>query len=110
MKRLRGSLLALALAGLAGGAQACLNDVELPGREREFRSQYALIPGLQEPEKVEPAPDHDGLLMIAGAALLAGAFGLAVLRDRETATIARPAPERPDEAFDLEERRDPVEV
>lgn len=82
MKRLRGSLLVLALAGAAGRSDACLNDVELEGHEREFRSQYSQLAKAPEVPRERRLFDREDLLLGGGAALLMGAFGLAVRRDR----------------------------
>lgn len=70
--------LALAiLAGIAAPAAACINDSELPGHEREFRSNYG------EPTSPPPPPpralDFAGfpthpMLLGTGTALLTGAF------------------------------------
>lgn len=69
----------LALFGLATPALACLNDVELPQHEREFRSQY------REQENPPPAPSAEPqtqpgnhLLVGGGAAMLMGAVALSL--------------------------------
>ena len=63
-------LACLVLAGLAGPAAACINDIELPAHEREFRSQYpASPPPSSGPTNPPPYP----LLMGAGGVLLLGA-------------------------------------
>lgn len=85
MKGLRGSLLMLAVAGLAGRSDACMNDVELEGHEREFRSQYSQLAAAPETPGERRLFAREDLLMGGGAALLAGAFGLAVRRDRARA-------------------------
>ncbi|WP_337176046.1 hypothetical protein [Paludisphaera sp.] len=85
MERLRSSLLVLALAGLAGRSDACLNDIELEGHEREFRSQYSqLAESSEAPETPRPRSlfARDDVLLGGGAALLVGAFALASRRDR----------------------------
>lgn len=71
-------LACLALAVVAGPAAACINDVELPAHEREFRSQYR-GPDATPPAS-PPAPTGQpstGLLVGTGAVLLAGAVALA---------------------------------
>lgn len=69
----------LALFGLAVPAAACINDVELPSHEREFRSQY------RDTEKPTSAPaiksvtsPSSPLLFGAGSVLLVGASALAL--------------------------------
>ena len=57
-----------ALAVLAGQASACLNDKELPGHEREFRSNYNGHP-TPPPESTPPEPDYKPILG-GGAAFL----------------------------------------
>lgn len=39
-------------------AEACINDRETPGREREFRSDY----GDPEPYRAQPVPQPPGLM------------------------------------------------
>lgn len=76
MSRLLTCLVALAAAGPAA---ACINDVELPAHEREFRSQYR-GPAATPPAS-PPAPTGQpstGLLVGTGAVLLAGAVALAL--------------------------------
>ncbi|HLW64581.1 MAG TPA: hypothetical protein VKS79_04620 [Gemmataceae bacterium] len=71
------------LFALCGVASACLNDSELPGHEREFRSSYK--------REAPPAPSTDSqpssntplVLYGTGGALLAGA-GLMILRRPST--------------------------
>jgi hypothetical protein len=75
MRRL---LACLALVFAAGPAAACINDAELPGAEREFRSQYK--DGSPKPA-ASPDPDkplRTSLLAGAGTALVVVAFGLVV--------------------------------
>lgn len=69
----------LALAAAAGPAAACINDVELPAHEREFRSQYRgpVAPPPASPRDPTGQPST-GLLVGTGAALLAGAVALAL--------------------------------
>lgn len=72
-------LACLALAVAAGPAFACINDVELPAHEREFRSQYrgpAAAPPASPPESTDRP--GTGLLVGTGAALFAGAVALAL--------------------------------
>jgi hypothetical protein len=76
-------LVCLAIVGLACPALACINDIELPTHEREFRSQYSK-PASQPPT---PSGDPSGpsgylLLMSVGGALLTGAVGLAAMGGR----------------------------
>jgi hypothetical protein len=81
MRRLLAS--GFALAALAGPASACLNDVELPNHEREFRSQYN---GHPAPPPEPPAPPSDYTpIFSGGVALLLGGAGLAWLGDRSRA-------------------------
>ncbi len=82
MKRFRGSLLVLALAGLAGRSDACLNDIELEGHEREFRSQYSQLAAAPDAPRERRLLDREDLMLGGGAALLVGAFALAARRDR----------------------------
>jgi len=69
---MRHLLACLVLVGLTAPVAACLNDIELPAHEREFRSQYRGTPS-------KPTPPPNGyesvnrLLAVAGVALLAGA-------------------------------------
>jgi hypothetical protein len=76
-------VLAGLVAALAGGpAVACINDVELPTHEREFRSQYDRPAPPPVPPAAESAAPGDpsayglgaglaGLILLAGAAALA---------------------------------------
>lgn len=69
----------LALAVVVDPAHACLNDVELPAHEREFRSQYrgpAATPPSHPSEP--PGRPSNSLLIGAGATLLAGGLALAL--------------------------------
>jgi hypothetical protein len=73
MSRLLAGVLLLAAAGPAG---ACINDVELPSHEREFRSQYG---GPVAPPSPEPAGRAGvALLAGAGAVMLVAGFALAL--------------------------------
>jgi hypothetical protein len=78
MRRLFASLAAVAVFGTP--AVACINDSELPGHEREFRSSYQADrkPGEQSPPTLlqQYGP---GTMAIAGGVLLLGA-GLVVAR------------------------------
>jgi hypothetical protein len=72
-------LACLAFVGLVGPAAACINDIELPGHEREFRSRY------RGPSNPPAAPSTDTtdpparrLLFGSGTVLLAGAAALAL--------------------------------
>jgi hypothetical protein len=76
-------LACVALALLVGPAAACINDIELPAHEREFRSQY------RTPTSPPPSPASDAvdppahrLLAGTGAVLLAGAVALALAGGR----------------------------
>ncbi len=69
----------LALAVSAAPAAACINDVELPNHEREFRSQYR---GPAVPPTVSPAEPTNrpgnGLLIGTGVVLLTAATAFAL--------------------------------
>lgn len=59
-----------------GAAWSCLNDQELPQREREFRSDYQIVDSSQ-PEA--PAIQHfedSRMLAVGGVVLLLGSMGL----------------------------------
>jgi len=78
---MRGLIAGLIVAAAAGPAAACLNDVELPSHEREFRSQYRG----DAPAPPSPSPGQAVVhtaLYSSGAVLLVGAVGLAVTRRR----------------------------
>lgn len=69
----------LALAGFAGPALACINDIELPKYEREFRSQYKnTTPPAAEPSSSEPNRHY--LMFGAGGAMLVGATVMTLRR------------------------------
>jgi hypothetical protein len=68
------------LAVLAGQASACLNDKELPGHEREFRSRYNGHPA--PPPETPPAPPDYTPILGGGAALLVASAGLVAIRGR----------------------------
>lgn len=76
-------LTCLVLAAGAGPATACINDVELPTHEREFRSQYR---GPAAPTPVtSPEPDgrpSTGLVMGTGVVLLVAASALTLVGRR----------------------------
>lgn len=69
-------LLACAVLALATSpVAACINDVELPAHEREFRSQYN-NPTPPAPAAVSPTPSQgpsNAVLIGGGAALLVAA-------------------------------------
>ena len=71
----------LVLALTAGPGAACINDRELPGAEREFRSQYQDTDP-RRPASPQPTAPGNTLLAGAGTALLIMAFGLVVTRRR----------------------------
>jgi hypothetical protein len=77
MRRLFASLAALAVVG--SPAVACINDSELPGHEREFRSSYQAgrKPGGESQSFLQQY--GPGTAAIAGGVLLLGA-GLVVVR------------------------------
>ncbi len=73
---MRRFLACFALIVLASPAVACLNDIELPSHEREFRSQYKR--STPPAPTAEPAyPSGSSLLFGGGTLLLIGAVGLA---------------------------------
>lgn len=70
MVRLVAACLLLAFA--AAPARACLNDREIDGAEREFRSRYGEEPS-REPIELGFAPlGAVGLVLVAGAFYVAG--------------------------------------
>ena len=73
-------LACLVLAWFACPATACINDVELPNHEREFRSQYRrqASPPAASPNSPSLPPRYH-LLMGGGSALLIGALGVMVV-------------------------------
>ena len=76
-------LACLVLAWSACPATACIWDVELPGHEREFRSQYrreAIPPST--PSTEIPEPPGYRLLFGSGGVLLVGALGLVAVGRR----------------------------
>ena len=71
-------LACLVLAAGAGPVAACINDIELPTHEREFRSQYRAP---DAPATVSPEPDGrpgTGLLVGAGVVFLVAGTVVAV--------------------------------
>ncbi|MDB5312010.1 MAG: hypothetical protein JWO38_6212 [Gemmataceae bacterium] len=74
-------LACLAVTAFAGPATACLNDLELPTHEREFRSQYkspAAPPQVPDP----PYRISPGLIFGAGAVLMTSAVALTLIGPR----------------------------
>jgi hypothetical protein len=69
------------LLAFCGAASACLNDSELPGHEREFRSSYKRETPPEPPKESQQYPSTPLVLYGTGGLLLAGA-GLMVLRKR----------------------------
>lgn len=73
-------LAAVLSAAAAGPAAACLNDTELPGREREFRSQYKVnTPPPPPPSDSQPGDQVawlNGTALAAGVVLLLGAVAV----------------------------------
>ncbi len=80
MRRLSACGLALALC--AGPASACINDVELPNHEREFRSQYRDRTAPAPAPEPEYAPPNYVPVAGAGLALLVGGTVLALFGGR----------------------------
>jgi len=81
MRRL---LACFTLAAFASPVVACINDVELPNHEREFRSQYreeANVPSPPPPVESSPGPSNQALIG-GGAVLLLGAVALALTAGR----------------------------
>lgn len=61
----------LLVAGLAGPAGACINDVELPSHEREFRSSYMVASSNAPPKPTQMSGRRlRGELFVVGAAAL----------------------------------------
>lgn len=77
---MRSLMICLLLLVLATPALACINDVELPIHESEFRSQYARPnPPPPSPEPPAARPNYRlnaGLMIAAGGALLIGAAAI----------------------------------
>jgi hypothetical protein len=74
-------LVLLAVAGLSGPATACINDIELPTHEREFRSQYNSYSPAPPPSSPDTSDRPSfNLLMGAGAGMLVGAMLLGIPR------------------------------
>ena len=71
---MRRFLISLAcLLAVAGGASACLNDSELPGHEREFRSSYKRQAPPPSPSDSQWLPSERVPLVLLGAG---GVFAL----------------------------------
>jgi hypothetical protein len=69
----------IALLGFVSPAFACLNDRELLGHEREFRSQYQESTSQPPPPSTSTEPNgitKNQVLFGSGAALLLGALAL----------------------------------
>ena len=65
------------VAGLTANASACINDVESPKHEREFRSNYGESPDYAPAPSLAPMPMASTInpkLYAIGGALLAVAF------------------------------------
>ena len=76
------------VGGVTAEVSACINDVELPQHEREFRSRYNAPERQYQPPLPAPAPIDVASLSFAGQALLAMAAVAALLpasRHAETA-------------------------
>jgi hypothetical protein len=71
---------ALAAIVLAGVASACINDSELPGHEREFRSTYNRQAAPEPPKETPyiPAKSVPIALFGGGGLLMVGAVVFAV--------------------------------
>jgi len=76
--------LCLCLMGVltSASASACLNDSELPGHEREFRSQY-LSTEMTSVDEPTSSPIQSIRLTLAGCGLAAGALVMTVFRRRQ---------------------------
>ena len=70
MRRL---LSAVALALFASPAVACINDSELPGHEREFRSSYQ-----QTDYRPPEPPSYAQTYLLGGAGVLLGVIGAGI--------------------------------
>ena len=79
-------LVCCTLMNLAGASSAlgCLNDSELPDREREFRSQYldSELHLMTVSEKDQTFTDPGQTKTVIGVTLLIGAVGVTVFRRR----------------------------
>jgi len=72
-------LTCLIIAALASPAVACINDIELPFHEREFRSQYRAPANPPAIPSTEPTgPSNPSLILGVGGVLLTGATALTV--------------------------------
>ncbi len=68
-------LTCIVLSALAGNSPACINDVELPQHEREFRSQYQ-TEVFDSPPPVPPSALRTTGLFVGGGVLLTAAVAL----------------------------------
>ena len=66
----------------SAGALGCLNDSELPSREREFRSQYLETPLMTETDSSVRPHDRTDWIMASGVVLLSGALASTLFRRR----------------------------
>ncbi len=71
-------LACLALVWFVGPATACINDIELPTHEREFRSQYHGPANPPAPPATDPSPSNHRLPIGAGLLMLTGAVVLSL--------------------------------
>ena len=77
MRRMFASLVAALI--VVSGASACLNDSELPGHEREFRSSYQRQ--VEEPKEEKYLPTYVvPVAMYSGGGLLLLGAGLVAVR------------------------------
>ncbi len=83
------SLMILFFIASTNTAWCCLNDLELPQREREFRSDYHVAEMTQPEQPVVQRLDDGGLLRIGGVVLLIGTFGMLyhMLRNKSSTNI-----------------------
>ena len=81
----RSSALALGFVLIAGPASGCINDVELPTHEREFRSQYTRTGPTRSTPAATPYPARHWLLIGSGSTLLACGLAVALLGGRARA-------------------------
>ncbi len=83
---LRPLLFVMAMISLQGAVKACINDSELPLREREFRSQY-LQQNLTTATQPADSRTPFSALHITGCSMLALSLAAAVwLRPAQNAT------------------------
>lgn len=71
-------LACFSLTALAGTVSACVNYVELPQYEREFRSQYQ-TPAAPSPSPAPQASARTTGLFIGGGVMLTAALAMAVV-------------------------------